>query len=796
MYYSYKLKSHPGRLLKDHLESTAYSSREKIELRNFRFAIPKKDLSCLAYIIGASHDIGKGTLYFQNYLDCIIQGQKDHIDEKLKKHSFLSSIFTFIFTEKYIHNISENFWYKKYLPYICYATVLRHHGDLKNLDEEVNFNSIEIRNNERLLRKQLDHLNLDEILCILKGMGIFTESKSHIEQLFWNAFNQITEGDEVYDKYKRECDIELFFIEKLLFSVLISSDKYDAIFKEHEMEGLPSIPYDLVDYYVKGLDKKNHIDNIRDEIFQHGKVYADLLHPLDNRVTALTVPTGTGKTFTAFNYALHLAERLTKEKHYDYKFLYCLPFTSIIDQNYSVFDEIYRKIQKHNPTSQQLLKHHSLADVFYKTNEKDYNVQESCFMIENWKSRLVVTTFIQFFHTLFSNGNRTLMKFYNLANRVIILDEVQSIPYCYWLILRQVFVKTSYWFDVHYLFVTATQPLILHNDRREIYDIIPDCSKYFAIFNRTRLYIKSHNDQDLDDFFEELGSILQGNPQKDVLIVLNTIRCSRDVYKFVRDLNLPNTVLYYLSTQIIPKHRKKRIERIREKDCFCRRKVIVSTQLIEAGVDIDVDIVVRDFAPVDSINQVAGRCNRNGGKGLGNVYLYSLKNKKGVPYHSFIYDSFLISTTKDVLQKYDVIEEKEFGLLIKEYFEKVKDGMSDNTSNKLLDQIKYLEHEKVDKDFQLIKEMMNRIDLFIAVDEEAEQLWNQYECIKMIKNPNDRREEFLKIKNRFYQYVISVDERKIKKSKESTVTYISREELPFTYHIDTGFNDIDEHTIL
>jgi len=154
----------------------------------------------------------------------------------------------------------------------------------------------------------------------------------------------------------------------------------------------------------------------------------------------------------------------------------------------------------------------------------------------------------------------------------------------------------------------------------------------------------------LEEFKVLLEKDITGNPEKDFLIVLNTISAANDVYNFVKGLELVNTENFYLSTNVIPKERLERIRKIKgpsEKreanESLRKRKVIVSTQLIEAGVDIDADMVYRDFAPMDSINQVAGRCNRNSAKAdKGTVSIFILKDDRK-EFYKYIYDPFLMS---------------------------------------------------------------------------------------------------------------------------------------------------------
>jgi CRISPR-associated endonuclease/helicase Cas3 len=184
--------------------------------------------------------------------------------------------------------------------------------------------------------------------------------------------------------------------------------------------------------------------------------------------------------------------------------------------------------------------------------------------------------------------------------------------------------------------------------------------------NRIELIPRIERALTLDEFKTLLNEDLIQKKEKDFLIVLNTIGSAQEIYRFVQGLELENTKRFFLSTNVIPKERLTRINEIREsKESPRKRKVIVSTQLIEAGVDIDADIVYRDFAPLDSINQVAGRCNRHSAKDeKGIVSIFILKDDRK-EFYKYIYDPFLISKTFDILKPIKgPIKESEFWTLI------------------------------------------------------------------------------------------------------------------------------------
>lgn len=468
------------------------------------------------------------------------------------------------------------------------------------------------------------------------------------------------------------------------------------------------------------------------------------------------------------------------------KIIYSLPFLSIIDQNFEVFEDVFKKVQGYTPTTDILLKHHHLSDIFYETKENaDYDTSESLLLIEGWNSEIIVTTFIQLFHSLISNKNRSLRKFHNIINSIVILDEVQSIPHEYWLLFKEVISLFSKCFNTYFIFVTATQPLIFDESKDEIVELVKNKKNYFDRFDRIEL-IPNIEPMFLDDFKEIVKKDVEANKDNNFLIVLNTINSSKNIHQYLKSLKIPDTKLYYLSTNITPYQRLERINEIRDNKA---RKIIVSTQLIEAGVDIDVDTVYRDFSPMDSINQVSGRCNRNyteGKKGLVKLFILKDENKE---FYKYIYSPFLIDKTRDVLKEApERISENYFLTLSNNYFKKIKDSGSDDKSNNILSYVKKLEFEQLYKKFKLIQDDYYKTDVYIELDYFAKAVWNQYKAIKEIKNPLDRKNEFLKIKKDFYEYVISIPKDKAPAPEnENGIAYVSIDELKFRYDKETGF---------
>ena len=201
------------------------------------------------------------------------------------------------------------------------------------------------------------------------------------------------------------------------------------------------------------------------------------------------------------------------------------------------------------------------------------------------------------------------------------------------------------------------------------------------------------------------------------LFVFNTIASARHAHQLIE--NHYQKSIEFLSSHVVPQQRLERIKAIRNGES----SIVVSTQLIEAGVDIDFDIVYRDFAPLDSLNQTAGRCNRNSLNNKGEMHLIFLLNEKNKLYANSIYDRILLGATREVLASQDFIEEKNFLDLVDIYYRTINERKSKKESESYLNALSGLryqlaaDNEKSIKDFELIEEDFPRFDVFIELNE-------------------------------------------------------------------------------
>ena len=793
-----EILSHPNKLLIDHLREVAIICKNNIKNKKFNSGTRLFNdlvITDIAYIAGAFHDIGKATSFFQDY---IRNPEKE--TTKLKNHALISSLFAKEIVLKYLNKTQINEVDKKLLSLFIFTTVKRHHGNLQNFSDELIIKN-ELVENLVIQVNKIDEIEIQKIINeLLNGIEI---------QYQWSDFKKIIQKKEFedelkdfeiefftlgeYDDIKPEKKAFLFYLHQLLYSSLLFADKSDVILSKKIRPSSEKTTENLVEKYRqnKGFNNpEKKIDILKNEAYSSTIENVNKIFSSENHLYSITLPTGLGKTILSFSVAEKIKKLLPD---LNLKTIISIPFTSIIDQNFTVYDEILE-----HPDSQKLLKHHHLAEPEYKINENILDINKSQFLIETWESNVIVTTFVQLLESLFTNDKSKIMKLVNLTNSVIILDEIQSIPYNLWELIRVTFRTLGNKFNSYFILMSATQPLIFEPNK-EIIELVPNHKKYFNYFNRTKL-INIEKEVSFEKFTGIICDYISENPQKDILIILNTKKtCLECFEKTIANVSEKDADVYYLSTLITPFERKQIIKKIKNNKSK-KQKVIISTQLIEAGVDISVDTVFRAFAPLDSIIQAAGRSNRYNEKAkISEVYIYKISELK-IP-TSRIYGPDLILKTKNVFNGITEINETEYLSLIEKYFQEVK-IQSKNVSSKELEALLNLDFKKLGE-FQYIEDRKTE-SVFIQINEEAKNVWNKYENIFSNNNSSlfEKKEFFAEIKSKFYDFVINIpipyNEQTINFDSEKIFNfYLSNLEQPsifYNYSPDnfrenTGYND-------
>jgi CRISPR-associated endonuclease/helicase Cas3 len=419
-----------------------------------------------------------------------------------------------------------------------------------------------------------------------------------------------TDGLEVPDAIPvwraRERDnpgFQLGFLGRMLFSCLVDADYVETERFYAEVEGwqvergcaipLVDLRARLDDYLAKLAPKgSGDVVALRNAVLAHARAQAGARPG----VFTLTVPTGGGKTLTSLAFALDHVIR-----HGMDRVVYVIPYTSIIDQTAAVFRAAL------DPLGDAVLEHHSTFD---EERIEGREAKSKLYLaMENWEFPIVVTTGVQFFESLFAARPSRCRKLHNLARSVIILDEVQTLPLDLLKPCVAALKELARHFGASIVLCTATQPALTERDDPALgfaggfkapRELAPDPPRLFRGLRRVR--IQSAGRLDDDALAERLAA------QDQVLCIVNTREHARSLFR--RIARLPGA--HHLSTLMHAKHRRAVLAAIRqnlERGLSCR---LVSTSLIEAGVDIDFPRVYRAAAGLDRIAQAAGRCNRHG----------------------------------------------------------------------------------------------------------------------------------------------------------------------------------------
>ena len=482
-------------------------------------------------------------------------------------------------------------------------------------------------------------------------------------------------------------DFSLSVFIRMLYSCLVDADFLDTEYfmkegrTQRETGEEPSVLLEKLKKHVAGWllnEDTETVNGRRTEILRH---CFECGHK-ERGIFQLTVPTGGGKTIASLAFALQHAV----ENQMD-RVIYVIPYTSIIEQNAAVFREILGE--------QNVLENHYNVD--YESTEELKPMQLAS---ENWDKPVVVTTNVQFFESLFANKSSKCRKLHNIANSVIIFDEAQMLPTDYLKPCIAVMEELAANFGSSIVLCTATQPALSPFFQRKmpVTELCPRVEEQFRFFERVTFQNVGTISE--DELIEKLQK------EEQALCIVNTKKRAQRLYQ-----KMKGEGVFHLSTAMYPKHRRRVLDKIRQLVKDGEKCILISTSLVEAGVDLDFCTVYRQLAGVDSMIQAAGRCNREGKRAAQDsfAYLFQFEEKEYVPGQQLQIDvsKMLLSEGEDISSLHGI--EKYFEALYhfrgesldkKKIFEEFKD--------------KRYNFAKAAKEFKLIEE--NTLTVFISRD--------------------------------------------------------------------------------
>lgn len=662
--------AHKDQELYEHLEGVAGLAKIHAE---------KIGMGKYGELLGLLHDLGKYSAEFQKYIADAIKQNDPHFnpdeDEEFedtagKKGKIDHSTAGAQFLCCRIGSSNAH----KILGQLLSLCLVSHHSGLINClttDNSGTWDSYSKRLSKNINRTHQEECTKNADKHILERINVILADNSFTSPFEEKCRNIVLTSPE-RSPLSTIAQFQIGLLARFLFSTLIDADRQDTA-KTAQLRHQGD--YRSWDVMIERLENKYNtfktncrVDEVRKEISEHCLRAATRPRGL----YTLTVPTGGGKTLASLRFSLHHAKEFELDR-----IVYIIPFTTIIDQNAQVVREILEPEECPEDTGKIVLEHHSNIGA-------DAQGWKEKILTENWDAPVVFTTMVQFLEALFGAGTRGARRMHQLANAVIVFDEIQTLPIqCVHLFNNAVNFLVSHCASTVVL-CTATQPLLGSvNEKKGTLklsiesELMPDVEKLFDDLKRVNV----HDCRKSPGWtYPEIAELAVGQVKDNgsCLVVANTKKAARITFEEAKKDGLE---VFHLSTGMCPAHRKQILSIIRRKLDDKEPILCVSTQLIEAGVDISFRSVIRMLAGLDSIVQAAGRCNRHGGMEIGDVFIVnpyeeSLESLKdiavGKEKSNQVLDDF-----KDAPSQYDgdIIGPKILRWYYHNYFYERKDAM-------------------------------------------------------------------------------------------------------------------------
>ena len=681
--------------------------------------------------------------------------------------------------------------------------ISKHHGNLDSFEEYIEKLS---RNNDENILKELKNISVSNGGILLQA---FLE-KENIT-IFFNFIETYISERKKKENISSQEAMSIFVFTKMMFSLLVASDYYstnefmqeikyedfgnmgniDTIKKEYENS---EIIKSIRDKEKNGIANDKDINNFRTKIFLEAE--KNLEKNKENNIFFLEAPTGSGKSNTALNLSLKL---LDKDRR---KIFYVYPFNTLVEQNMNTLKNIFGN-------NKEAIKNITVVNSITALTNKD----SRDIPIEEYSDILmdrqflnypfIVTTHVGIFNTLIGNTKEDCMPFYQLTNSVIVFDEIQAYKNTIWTEIIKILNSYAKLLNIKIIIMSATLPnlsyLLDEEEKNNISKLIENRDEYFnnTIFkNRVEVNYDLLSEQKIE--YEELLKHITENSLNSQKILIEFIS-KNDAKKFYElcenneDLNVDHEILI-LTGEDNKARRNSIIKKINSKD---KKIILISTQLIEAGVDIDVDVGYKNISGLDNEEQFLGRINRSCKKS-GKAYFFYLTDAKKVYKNSVIIENKL-NLFSDEMR--DVLENKNFDIFYSKVLEILKRKAKEKINNDNFETIIF------NKKFRLLKERMKLIEeqndkktYFFnrtLTDEEIEEIgenidgsevWKRY--VEILKEENYAKKivELSKIREKMMYFLYEV-----KKNVElnysdikGSIIYIDDGDKYFTDGIYTG----------
>jgi CRISPR-associated endonuclease/helicase Cas3 len=570
------------------------------------------------------HDIGKLNKLFQTRILKIEKGlpaKKNQADN----HAVLS-MFIYLLNEIYVKKRGD------YKEIFKEANIIRgHHGYLKTIKEFVNYFS---------------EVNKD---ILIEGLEAIYTSDSELGIAFRNFLNEFKQKRSLIDFKKLFMNVDWSIDDtidmQLKLSRLVDCDRLAAMrkskFNKRDAETLSL--FNFTQEYINRLPKLND-DNDLTKIRNMIDLEKWRKRP-EAGIYSLTLPTGVGKTLTA----LKIIEWWNEGN----KSIMVVPFLAVTDQTEKIIRDIYKDYPNNEGAigGRLISSHHSMSNGKYDVEDDS----DDWSMIERWSGSIVITTTVQFFETLMSRNASKLRKLHNTYGATIVIDEPQGISYKYWKQLRRllpIWTKKLQW---RVILLSATPPSL----PKETVKMIDNEYELYTYLRRTRL-ITEKSVSSIDEWIHKAWELTKNN--NSILWIVNKKKIAYEIYEKVR--NALEREVICITAQETPLKRMVLVDKIKKMIKENKKVLVISTQVLEAGVDLDFDIGVRELAPMPILIQFAGRINRKAAKERSDVYVLPFKNSKYSIYHEEEYNH-----TLTIINKYNnIINESDYLKASNEYF--------------------------------------------------------------------------------------------------------------------------------